>query len=73
MFLVIFLDDICIAGKNTNDHLQKLEAIFKRLQKYNMKINLSKSEFFKDQINYCSYVIDRNGLNKSQEKIRSNK
>jgi len=64
--IAVFLGDIHIAGKDANDHLQKLEAVFKHLQKYNIKINLSKSKFFKDQINYCGYVINRNGLNGTQ-------
>ncbi|XP_011876481.1 PREDICTED: uncharacterized protein K02A2.6-like, partial [Vollenhovia emeryi] len=69
--VTVFLDDIRVAGKDTNDHLQRLEAVFKRLQKYNIKINLNKSEFFKDQINYCGYVIDRNGLHKARDKIEA--
>lgn len=45
--VTVFLDDIRIAGKDTNNHLQKLEAVFKRLQKYNIKINPNKSEFLR--------------------------
>lgn len=51
--------------------MQKLVAIFTRLQKYIIKINLNESEFFKDQINYCGYVIDRNGLHKASDKIEA--
>lgn len=69
--VTVFLDDIRIAGKDTDDHLQKLEEVFKRLQKYNIKINLNKSEVFKNQINYCGYVIDRNGSHKAPDKIEA--
>lgn len=46
-----------------------MEAVFKRLQKYNIRINPSKSKFLTNKINYCGYVIDRNGLHKAQDKI----
>lgn len=68
--VAVFLDDIRVAGKNI-DHLQKLEAVFKRLQKYNIRINPNKSEFLTNKINYCGYVIDRNGLHKAQDKIEA--
>ncbi|XP_024893887.1 uncharacterized protein LOC112468774 [Temnothorax curvispinosus] len=66
-----FLDDIRVSGKNPEDHLQKLEAVFKRLHQYNIRINLDKSEFFMEQINYCGYIIDKNGLHKEPDKIEA--
>ncbi|XP_071635762.1 retrovirus-related Pol polyprotein from transposon 17.6 isoform X1 [Temnothorax longispinosus] len=69
--IAVFLDDIRIAGKNPEDHLQKLEAVFKRLQQYNIRINLDKSEFFMKQINYCGYIIDKNGLHKEPNKVEA--
>ncbi|XP_024892655.1 uncharacterized protein K02A2.6-like, partial [Temnothorax curvispinosus] len=67
--VVVFLDDIRVSGKNVQDHLSKLRQVFTRLQKCNIRINVKKSEFFKDQIQYCGYVIDKNGINKAPDKI----
>lgn len=53
------------------DHVQKPETIFKRLQEYNIRINPGKSEFLTNQINYCGYVIDKNGLHKAPDKIEA--
>nr|XP_012150420.1 PREDICTED: uncharacterized protein K02A2.6-like [Megachile rotundata] len=40
--VVVFLDDIRIAGVDSRDHLQKLRQVFTRLQKYNIRINVDK-------------------------------
>lgn len=65
----VFLDDIKITGVTDEIHLQTLEKVFQRLQHFNIKINKDKSTFFQEQIEYCGYLIDRNGIHKSKKKI----
>jgi len=67
--VVVFLDDIRVAGSSVKDHLEKLRTVFDRLQKYNIRINAEKSEFFTKEINYCGYVINQDGIHKAQDKI----
>lgn len=62
--LGIFLDDIKVAGATFEEHLQRLNQVLERLNNYNIRINTDKCEFFKDQINYCGYVIDKDGIHK---------
>ncbi|KAK2578442.1 hypothetical protein KPH14_001059 [Odynerus spinipes] len=69
--VTVFLDDIKITGTNDTEHLQRLELVFKKLHDYNIKINLEKSTFFTDQIEYCGYVIDKNGIHKDRKKIEA--
>lgn len=45
--------------------------MLKRLSEHNMRINLEKCAFLKDQISYCGYVIGKNGIKKIQEKIEA--
>lgn len=70
--VVVFLDDKRVAGSNPQDHLHKLRQIFVRLQKYNIRINVTKSEFLTDKIRYCGYIIDKNGVHKAPDKLDSN-
>lgn len=69
--IAIFLDDIRIMGKNPEEHMKRLEAVFKRLSEHKIRINKDKSEFFKDNINYCGYEIDKNGISKEKKKIEA--
>lgn len=60
---------IKIAERDEIEHFERLEKIFQRLAKFNVKINLKKCEFFKEKIQYCGYEIDKNGIHKEQRKI----
>ncbi|XP_024890212.1 uncharacterized protein K02A2.6-like [Temnothorax curvispinosus] len=64
-----FLDDIRITGPNDRVHLHRLNEVLTRLGRANIRINKSKSEFLKDEIEYCGYVINKNGIRKSPSKI----
>jgi len=50
--VAVFLDDIRIAGKDTEQHLERLESVLKQLSEYNIRINLDKCAFLKDRITY---------------------
>lgn len=65
----VLLDDIRIAGKTEEELLNRLELVLKKLHDHNIKINHDKCEFFKDEIEFCGYVIDKYGLHKSKTKI----
>lgn len=60
----IFLDIIKITASDDVTHLRRLEEALRRPDKYNMCVNLGKSEFLSDTIEYCGYVIDYTGIRK---------
>jgi hypothetical protein len=69
--VTVFLDDIKITGSNDQEHLQILERVLEVLQKYNIRLNLEKCQFFQDSISYCGYIINANGIRKMSEKIEA--
>lgn len=69
--VAVFLKDITVSGPNNAVHLERLEAVLRRLHKYNIKINADKCEFFEKRINYCGYVIDAEGIHKDQQKMEA--
>ncbi|XP_055714912.1 uncharacterized protein K02A2.6-like [Phlebotomus papatasi] len=67
----VFLDDIRVTGKDDNEHLTRLTEVLKRLDERNMRVNFDKCEFFAEKINYCGYVIDKEGIHKDPKKIEA--
>ena len=65
------LDDIIITGKTDEEHLKALETVLQRLQDYNLRSNQDECSFFQEEITYCRYKIDANGLHKTQQKIEA--
>ncbi|KAL4009353.1 hypothetical protein ACER0C_003205 [Sarotherodon galilaeus] len=64
-----FLDDIIVTGVDEETHLANLTAVLARLEKYGLRANKNKCEFFKDAIEYCGHKIDRHGLHKTKDKV----
>lgn len=63
--VAVFLDDIMITAETDEEHIYKIEELFKRLNEHNMRINIEKSEFMKPSIEYCGFLIDRVGIHKT--------
>ncbi|CAB3249360.1 unnamed protein product [Arctia plantaginis] len=66
-----FIDDIRVTGSSDKEHLGRLDLVLTRLSDYGLKINLEKSEFMRDEIEYCGYKISKRGLHKADQKIKS--
>ncbi|XP_059621313.1 uncharacterized protein K02A2.6-like [Phlebotomus argentipes] len=67
----VFVDDIKITGPDDQTHWERVREVLKRLQERNMRVNLDKCEFFQDNIIYCGYVIDKDGIHKHKEKVEA--
>ncbi|XP_044756893.1 uncharacterized protein K02A2.6-like [Coccinella septempunctata] len=67
--VVVFLDDILIAGKNKEEHLQRLRLVLETLRNSGFKISVDKCEFFQSRVNYLGYVIDKEGLHTNASKV----
>ena len=67
----VMLDDIIVTGKSDAAHLEKLEAVLKRLAEKNLRINVQKCRFFMERIEYCGHEIDKDGLHNTNAKIEA--
>ncbi|UYV70460.1 hypothetical protein LAZ67_7003079 [Cordylochernes scorpioides] len=69
-FVFVYIDDVLIASKNENDHIQHLHTIFKRLSDHGLTVNISKSVFGKPSLEFLGHIIDNKGIKPLPEKIR---
>lgn len=61
-FILVYLEGIKVFSRTFNKHLEHLEEVFKRLALANLKVKPWKCQFFKDQLEYLGFVIDRDRL-----------
>ena len=59
---IIYLDDIVIFSKDLASHLERLEAVFGKLEKAGLKLKPSKCELFRRQLAYLGHVISAKGV-----------
>ena len=65
------VDDILIATRTEEEHLQKLKSVLARLQKHNLRVRRDKCQFMKDNIVYLGYVLCAEGVKPDPEKLRA--
>ena len=59
---LVFIDDILVFSRTFGDHLDRLEAVFSRLQDNGLKLKPSKCELFKTSVEYLGHVISQEGI-----------
>ena len=69
-FIRVYLDDLLILTKSSfSNHLTKLETVFERLRKANLKVNIAKSGFALSEIEYLGYILTREGIRPQNKKV----
>ena len=69
--VINFLDDILVTGRNEEEHLSNLEAVFNKLSKTGFKLQKDKCSFFQSEIEYLGYTISKLGLKKSKKNVEA--
>jgi hypothetical protein len=68
-----YLDDLLILTNSSfKDHLLKLDMVLARLLTAGMRVNISKSKFFAEQIEYLGYWITRQDIQPIRNKVDMN-
>ena len=68
---MLLRDDILVAAKTESEHLNRLRAVFKRLQENDVRIKPEKCVFMTKEISYLGLKITDKGLFKTDEKIKA--
>jgi hypothetical protein len=71
-YVMTYLDDLLILTNTSfKDHLLKLKMVLARLSTAGMRVNISKSKFFAEQIEYLAswYWITRQGIQPVHNKV----
>ena len=62
-------DDMLITGEDDRKHIRNLEEVLKRLNEHGLKSNKEKCKFLHDEVVFCGFKLDKNGLHKTQDKF----
>ena len=70
-YCIIYLDDIIVFSKTPEEHLTRLQAVFEKLKKAELKLKPSKCEFFKQELTYLGHVVSNNGIQNDSKKVKA--
>lgn len=66
---LLYLDDIVVYSATYEEHMQRLEAVFRRLREAGLKLKPSKCRLFQKTIKYLGHVVSEEGVATDPEKI----
>ena len=67
----MYIDDILITGRTDEEHLCTLDLVLKRLDQYGLHLKRVKCSFMQPSVRYLGYLIDKDGLHTTPEKVRA--
>ena len=65
------LDDILVSGKTDQAKEKNLTAGLQQLDKYGLKLNVDKCEFFRKELSYLGHVVSRSGIKTMPSKVQA--
>ena len=65
----VYIDDLVVFGRNLTEHIHNLKVILSTLEEANLKIQLQKSKFLCQSVEYLGYIITLDGIRPNQAKI----
>lgn len=68
-FVFAYIDDILIASKNLDEHLNHIRIVFERFRKYGLTMNVSKCEFGKTEVSFLGHLVNANGIKPLPHKV----
>lgn len=66
---LVYMDDIIVFSTSLQEHMENLSKIFEALRKYNMKVQLDKSEFLQKEVAFLGHIVTADGVKPNPEKI----
>lgn len=66
---LVYMDDIIIYSTSLQEHLINLRKVFDALQRYNLKIQLDKSEFLCKEVAFLGHLVTADGVKPNPDKV----
>ncbi len=69
-FLKVFVDDLNVHSESWEEHLQRLDVVFSKLEEVNLKLNPNKCSFATKNITFLGHVVSKDAPNQIWAKLR---
>ena len=61
-YALVYLDDVIVYSKKEEDHLHRLQAVFKHFHEHGLKLKPLKCSFLRKQITFLGHEISTDGM-----------
>ena len=68
-FMVVFIDDILIYSKTTEEHEEHLRVVLSTLREHKLYDKFSKCEFWLKKVPFLGHVLSEDGISVDPSKV----
>lgn len=68
-FVIVFVDDICIASATEEEHQRHVRIVFDRLKKNGLVLNLAKCKFAQPEVDFLGYRVNAEGVRPEPKRV----
>jgi len=68
---LVYLDDIIIFSRTFDEHITRLDEVFRRIRQANLKLKPSKCSLCQRQVEFLGHIVSGNGISMQPEKIEA--
>ena len=68
--VLVYLDDVLVMAVDPDSMLQRLQEVFSRLRKANLKLHPGKCKLFQREVGYLGHLVSEHGIAPNPEKVR---
>ena len=69
--LLVYLDDIIVMASNFEEHIERLEEVFRRLSDAGLKMKPSKRELIKNEVLFLGHIVSNTGIKPNPKTIET--
>ncbi len=66
--VLLYLDDIVVFSSTVDEHIQRLQCVFSRLQEHGLKLKPAKCHLLKESVQYLGHIVSAEGIATDPEK-----
>ena len=69
--VLVYIDDLLIITKGTfEEHVEGIKLVLQRMKEKDLQINIDKSKFAVQEIDYLGYILTREGIRPQPKKVQ---
>lgn len=68
-YVFCYIDDILIASRSLEEHIEHVKEVLRRLEAAGLVINLAKCQYAQPEVQFLGYVVNSQGIRPDEERV----